>query len=181
MTPHDPESLNALSKVIAPFKDEKIRMRLECGNCGMFAYALARYLLDVVECPKQVELALVLDSGYKSKDLLGLLNEDGVVYHVALRADGYRYFDGNGEISEAELVGCGVRWYNDHEANLLMVPVTDEENDLLLIRSIEFNTSWSCPWVLFYNVMRGIDGAEVVFDCIENSKAYLYRAVSSVE
>lgn len=137
----------------------KYRKVLGGGNCGMFAYAVAKFLNEKYG-KNIIELEILSDSGV-SKSLIGngvegkqyktisdMIEADASVYHICLDYDGTLY-DETGKIDDSYLTQLALDQYSDH--NPLISKIYANNNALKLIRN---NTNWNIPWEDFYMLFK---------------------------
>lgn len=157
-------STKKINSLIRQFRHGKLDLDLTSGNCGMFAYALARYLIDELKCDNQIAIGFVI--GEPIEHLMDISESEMDVYHVALEVDG-QWYDATGPIGDDDLAAYG-EYYGDESPFLWTAQLTPESANLIR-RTIEWETDWSCPWDLFADVLEGSGTLEDVQEQIEYS------------
>lgn len=119
--------------------------KLYNGNCGQFAYALAKFLITNNE--SGVQLALITNDFDDEKDLW---ENDPDVYHVCLSYKN-KLYDGDGIVTKIDLLNLAKNEYGD------MYPVQwNLDMNENARRAISYNTKWNIEWVEFYKFINSL-------------------------
>lgn len=111
------------------------------GNCGQFAWALAKALN---EQGIEATLGLICSQVEEEADLL----HDVDVYHMFVEANG-AFYDGSGKIDKEYLGRFAEEWYGDPSPQLW----TEFGLDTQTQKIISANTAWKLEWGHFYKEM----------------------------
>jgi hypothetical protein len=135
---HEPEKLMEKAK-------KKYGDKLFGGNCGQFAYGMAKYLIDKGE--KNVKLGLITEeTDLDGEDIKALQDEEPKIYHVFVQI-GDDYYDGSGKINKDYLTKFAKDEYDD--ANPELWDDIDVNEDAR--RLISGETDWDKEWTEFYH------------------------------
>ena len=112
------------------------------GNCGQFAFGLARFLKDK-GAYSDPRIGLIADEQAETEQEL----QDGEpdIYHVFLQL-GKAYYDATGRIDNQYLSAFATEEYGDSTPTLWDDLPLDEGTR----RIISFNTNWNLEWADFY-------------------------------
>jgi len=127
-----------LVQVIKSFGDKAFG-----GNCGMFAFALGRFLEE-----HNVKASLVFLSDTDQED--DFFHSDVDLYHVAVILDDDKVLDGSGFTTLQKIVDDIVEpEYDDPSPNVNGYYAIDDNS----LRAIRYNTNYDTDWQTFYSKM----------------------------
>lgn len=128
--------------------NKKFPNKLSSGNCGMFAFGLAKYLIDEKIFPFAKIALICKDNNENSED--DLLNGEPTIYHVVVQIENF-LFDESGLTSKRNLLKFSIVEYGDKNPLFWSELNVDEK----IRKIISFNTNWDISWEIFYRFFRG--------------------------
>lgn len=132
-------------KIISKCREKFNESKLYGGNCGQFAYALAKYLINHGEL--NILLSLITND-LENEEELWIGEPD--VYHVCLKYKN-KLYDGTGLTNKNNLLKLTLNQYNDK------FPVQwDLDINENCRRAISYNTNWDIEWVEFYEFINSL-------------------------
>lgn len=141
---------------------EEYRNKLFGGNCGMFAYGLAKYLNDTGTPAK---IGIIIDDNELEESDLAYSEYD--LYHAFVDI-GSKYYDGTGQINKSYLINFANEEYGDNSPIMWDdLPINENTRKI-----ISFNTNWNIEWTDFYNFFKSLSKIA----SIENQRLTLDQA-----
>lgn len=128
--------------------NKKTKIKKSGGNCGQFAYAIHRYILDKYDYT--IDIGVLTDSDANvPEDLLG----DYDIMHIFLM-DGDNLYDDTGMIDYDYLFLFAHTHYKHEDVDTFHFDMEDIEDKKLLLRVISANTNYTMDWNFFYNILE---------------------------
>ena len=138
-------AINIIKAVINKLEGEFGFDALSGGNCGQFAYAVAKYLN---ENGMNLKLALITNK-LAVDNLKELQFSDPDVYHVVIQ-DGNTFYDATGKVDETYLANFAEKEYGDANPDFW----SEIELDNLILSIVNNDTNWNISHKQFYNFLR---------------------------